>query len=284
MAPHPAGRCFALYLRVGHQNNLLSPLLVRLYARLQDVPGGAVIAVTRNLAHEVSAVHTLVRLPGYTRAQARNFLIAWAETAIDALHHAHPYHAPRLLEGEPVRDGDPNRPLVRCEQADAALWLRANADADTAAALMAMSEHLCRLLKSDAALLKTALPAALSAVLEVQDPGSAEALSGLVFVHTPSAREIARLLRKRQALERDGQLIRYAGLPSDALAAFAHLVSAVQHGRAVSDARVTGFSVVRILLNQLGFEGTEADYLILLSLPPKAWRTLHPPRRGLHAI
>lgn len=282
MIPHSAGQCYALRLRVGRQNSLLSPLLARLYARLRQIPGAAVVAVIRSDAPAAIEARALIQLPGYPYTKARNLLVAWAETTIDSLNHEQPYSTPGLLDGEPGRDTDLYRTLVYCEQADATLWLRGHTDSQTAAALPAMSEHLARLLEVDVALLKTALPVAISAVLKAHYPGRFAALSALVFANTPRGHHRSAMLKKRQALEHSGQLVRHAGLPAAALLVFAQLVSALRHGMATASARGSGFTVIRILLNQLGFTGPASDYLILLALPPKTWRML---QRGYsHAL
>lgn len=284
MSSHAAAQCYALRLRVGRQNSLLSPLLVRLYARLRQIPDAAVVAVTRSDAQAASEARALIRLPGYPPAQARNLLVAWAETTIDAINHEQPYSTPGLLERQAGGDTDLYRTLVCCEPTDAAPWLRAHADTHTATALLALSEHLACLLTIDLALLKTALPVAISSVLKAQYPGRSAALSALVFANTPTGPDLAEMLRKREALERGGRLVRRAALPAPALAAFAQLVSALRHGMAITGARGAGFTVIRILLNQLGFAGPESDYLILLALPPKTWWTLHRRRGHGHAI
>ena len=285
MVPSSAGHGYALRLRVGRQTSLLSPLLARLHARLRQIPDAAVVAVTRSEAPAPSEARALIHLPGYPCSKARNLMVAWAETTIDALNDEQPYATQALPDREPGRAPGYYRTLVCCEQADARLWLRAHAAPRTAAALLALTEHLPALLAVDLALLKTAMPVAISMVLEARHSGlPAAALSALVFANTPAGRQPAELLRKRLALERDGRLLGHADLPADALAVCAQLAAALRRGVAAAGTRGGGgFTVIRILLNQLGFEGQESDYLILLALPPETWSALRRQQEHGHA-
>ncbi|NHZ91858.1 hypothetical protein F2P45_23040 [Massilia sp. CCM 8733] len=274
MQPLPAAHAYALQLRVGRQNSLLSPLLARLHALLAQLPHARVVATLRSFAQPASEARVLVYLPGYSSRNARNVLVGWAETTIDALNHAQPCRAPELLGRVPARDSGAHQTLVRCQPAHAALWLENHADPRTAAALLALNDHLPPLLTADPALLKTALPTAMTAALETHYPQPAAGLSPLVFANTLSGGLVAQMLAQCAALERDGLLVRSANLPAAALPTFHHVVRALGHALAASGEGSSRFDVLRLLLNQLGFDGAESDYLILLALPPQALRAL----------
>lgn len=284
MQPLAASPAYALRLRAGRQNALLSPWLVRLHARLAPIPGAAIVAAARSFDQPASEARLLLHLPGYPCQQARNMLVAWAETTIDALHDAQPYGGASLLDSGAWRDSGAHRILVRCEAADAALWLDQHAGPRSAAALVAMSEHLPRLLPAEPSLLKSALPVAIAAALSGQFPRRGAALSALVFMHSPASGLVREMLAQCDRLERAGLLLRRASLPATAQAVFARLVGALQHGLAVAGGRGGRIKVARLLLNQLGFGGPEADYLILLALPPAALRALLRHWRVDHAL
>jgi hypothetical protein len=173
---------------------------------------------------------------------------------------------------------------VRCQPAQAAQWLDTHADPRTAAALVALNDHLPPLLTADTALLKTSLPAAMAAVLDMQYQQPAGKLSPLVFANTVSGALVAQMLAQCDALERDGLLVRSANMPAAMLPTFNHLVCALGHGVATSSEGTSRFDVLRLLLNQLGFDGSESDYLILLALPPQALRILQQHWRRQHAL
>ncbi|NHZ32530.1 hypothetical protein [Massilia rubra] len=284
MQPLPLAHAYALRLRAGRQNSLLSPLLARLHALLAALPHARVVAILRSFAQPASEAQVLVHMPGYSSRNARNVLVGWAETTIDTLNHEQPCRAPELLGRGPARDSGAHQTLVRCQPAHAALWLATHADARTAATLVALNDHLPPLLVADPALLKTALPAAMAAALDMRCPPPAAMLSPLVFANTLPGALVGQMLAQSDALERDGLLVRGANLPAAALPTFHHLIGALRHGLAASGEGTSRFDVLRLLLNQLGFDGSESDYLILLALPPHALRALQQHWRRQHAL
>lgn len=275
MTAHYASNAYALRLRVGTQNRLLSPLLVLLYARLHQIPDATVHATLRSFGNGVHELNLLLNLPHYPIQHARNLLISWAETSIDRLNHAHPYSVSNLLNQNPAKENrEDNNILVKCEPVNATQWLQEYASTVMAPALVTLSGYLNSLLQFEVAHLKTTLPVVITASLNAEYPDQPSDLFDAVFANTTCKQHIAAMLKNWRLLENQGRVIRRSNLPVATVPLFTRLLTALQHGMASIDESGKRFAVIRLLMNQLGFSEPESDYLILLSLPQAAIRLL----------
>ena len=275
MNHHNHSNTYALRLRTGLQNSLLSPLLVQLYARMDQLPDARIIAVIRYVDDGAHEWKVMLTLPGHSRQQACNFLVAWAETTIDELNHAYPYSVPSLLNQGARKEDIRHEILVKCTPVVAEQWLHAHSVPQTAPALMVLSGHLRPLLSWDSAQLKTTLPVAINAAWSSECPRQSSALFAAVFAQTVQRNQAMAMLRNWQRLENAGRVIRIHTLPVAAATLFTLLLTALQHGMAHSGVPGTRLGIIRLLLNQLGFVDAESDYIILLSLPQDSVRLLH---------